>query len=85
MQLQENIIVDPRTVKNFYEGKTEIKARKKTCEKGLYGFEELIQELYFDLNVTAKEIMKVLQEKYDYQGSYSPVKAFIHKLKEEVA
>ena len=76
---------DWRTVKRHFNARDQNlpKIRKKRIvKKVISGFEEIIKEKYLNDGAPAIAIYHLLKDKYQYKGSYSTIKAFIHEIKE---
>ena len=76
---------DPRTVKRYLEhrGESPTERKKRKVVKVTDGFETIIAERYIEHNAPAVGIYQMLKEEHGYKGSYSSIKAYTHKLKED--
>lgn len=76
---------DYRTVKRYFENDVKITRERKQRKvtKKTDGFEAIIEEKAFTYHAPAIAIFHLLQEKYNYTGSYTLIKNYIHSLKEE--
>lgn len=76
---------DPRTVKRYFESRLETPTIRKPRKifKVTDGFETIIEEKFIVHNAPAIEIYNILKNKYNYKGSYSTIKNYIHNLKKE--
>ncbi len=76
---------DTRTVKRYYEEMENNPTVRKprVIVKVTDGYEEIITKKYLEYNAPAIAIYCLLKEKYGYKGSYTSIKNFTHKLKED--
>lgn len=76
---------DARTVKRYLvERDNNPTVRKpRIITKVTDGYEEIIRKKYLEYNAPAIAIYNLLKENYGYKGSYTSIKSFTHKLKED--
>lgn len=76
---------DPRTVKRYFEKEAkEVSTRKsRTIKRKTDSFEEIIKDKFLRYHSSAKSIYTFLRKEYGYDGSYSTIKRYVHKLKDE--
>lgn len=76
---------DARTVKRYYEerGNNPAVRKPRIVVKVTDGYEEIITKKYVDYNAPAIAIYNLLKKKYGYKGSYTSIKNFTHKLRED--
>ena len=74
---------DPRTVKRYFEERdSDPKVRKtRIVPKKMDGFEAIVEDKYINSKAPGIAIFHFIRDKHGFTGSYSTVKQFIQKLR----